>query len=365
VDRGAFPPTGTGWDAQKVWAPSIQQVGNRTYMFYTGVDASNNQSIGYAWTDSLFTTKIPWHRQGLPVYRADSTSWADAQGHEVTGVQQFRDPFVMPDPDHAGRFLLFNTGEDAQYPGYYAIGVARNRAGTLDRWLDQGKYVGTDHTHLSVPGAIEAPVVVRDSLTGAWRMFVANAWYIYYNSTYFRTETVGDTLTDVTAGGWPGVDSLYHYAGNDDNLLFWEACEHLQIGNVHFFAAYNGNGIGITRMHWDPTTGKFIFVHPSSIGVDPKSLPYGVRFYLAEFRGGAGVVRFGIDSPSTVTPRLMIYDLAGRAVREVTAGQPMHGRREFLWNCHDRVGQVVRSGMYFARLTGTGRAQVLRVPIVK
>ncbi len=95
VDSMAFRPSGIGWDKKKCWAPSIQQVGNLTYMFYTGVDSLGNQSIGYATTPMLGTTNISWTRRASPSYRAtDASSWADATGHQVPGVIQFRDPFV-------------------------------------------------------------------------------------------------------------------------------------------------------------------------------------------------------------------------------------------------------------------------------
>jgi len=101
LDSLAFRPSGIGWDKMRCWAPTLQQVGNRTYMFYTGVDSSGNQSIGFAYTDSLFTTNIPWHRwpniPNQPVYQAANTGWASTSG--FSNQIQFRDPFVMPDPD--------------------------------------------------------------------------------------------------------------------------------------------------------------------------------------------------------------------------------------------------------------------------
>lgn len=367
VDTLAFRPSGIGWDKKKVWAPSIQQVGTRTYMFYTGVDSLGNQSIGYTYTDAdLGTYSIPWQRQRSPIYTPANTGWADQIGTQVPGVRQFRDAFIMTDPDHSGRYLLINAGEDKNFAGHYTIGVARNVAGSVDSWTDLGNYAATDHSHMPfITGALEAPLMVRDSLTGAWRMFVAFADYQVYNSTYFRTEAVGDSVTDTRASSWPGLDSLYYYLGGDNNVVGWEACEHLQIGQVHFFAAYNGGGIGITRMHWDPVSQKFFFVHPTNAGVGPGVAPTGVSFSISELRGGAGVVRFSINSPTTIAPRLVVYDLTGREVREVASGQSMHGRRELLWNCRDRTGQRVPTGMYFARLTNVGAAQTLRVPIVR
>jgi len=371
VDLNAFRPSGVGWDKMKVWAPSIQQVGNLTYMFYTGVDSLNNQSIGYATTSMLGTTNISWNRNRTPVYRAGNTGWADSVGHE-TGKISFRDAFVMPDPDAAtypGRYLLFNAGEDrVQFP-HYAIGVARNRAGTLSQWDDGGKYFATDHAHFPrITGALESPLVVRDSLTGAWRMFVANANYDSqgFKSTYFLTQTPGDSVTNTAAAAWPALDSLYYYTGNDASVIGWQASEHLQIGPVHFFASYVGpTGIGITRMHWDPVTHKFYFVHPTNVGVGDHSAASDLRFYLTAYQPRADLVNVALESSRAMTPRLVIYDLLGRKVRNLSDGRAIQGRREFAWDCRKDDGERVSAGMYFARLTGSDQALVIRVPIVR
>ena len=367
VDSMAFRPSGHGWDKMKCWAPSIQQVGNLTYMFYTGVDSLDSQSIGYATTPMLGTTNISWARSDTAVYKASNTGWA-----HTGGVLQFRDPFVMLDPDVAnypGRYLLFNAGRDKNFPGnnYYTIGVARNELGTLNAWRDLGHYAATDHNHLAVPDRLESPLVVRDSLTGAWRMFVGNGNYdpLGYESTIFLTQTVGDSLTDIRASSWPQRDTLYDYTGEDADVIAWIACEHLQIGQVHFFAAYEGNGIGITRMHWDPVAQKFIFVHPDVTAVPSDPAQGGVRFFLAELRPTAGVVRFAVESASAVAPQLMVYDVTGRRVRKLMDGRTVQGRAEVTWDCRDKSGRAVATGIYFARMTGAGRAQVVRLPIVR
>jgi hypothetical protein len=177
---------------------------------------------------------------------------------------------------------------------------------------------------------LESPLVVRDSLTGAWRMFVANADYDPngHFSTIFLTQTVGDSLTDIRASEWPQRDSLYHYVGDDADVIGWQACEHLQIGQVHFFAAYEGNGIGITRMHWDPATQKFIFVYPDVTAVPSDAERSGVRFFLSELRPVAGIARFAFESASTIVPRLMVYDVTGRRLRRLTDGRAMQGARK-------------------------------------
>jgi hypothetical protein len=368
VDTAAFRPRHDGgWDDKKVWAPSIVQIGNLYYMFYTGVDPGDNQSIGYATTGELGMEPISWDRPNSPVYRAADAGWAWDQA-----PTQFRDPFVMQDPDqvkYPGRYLLFNAGRDAAFPtgNRYAIGVARNRAGTLDLWDDRGHYEATDYNNLKVPGALESPLVVRDSLTGAWRMFVANADYPLPgdSSTVFITQTVGDSLTDTRAIEWQQRDWLYHYVGQDADVIGWQACEHLQIGDVHFFAAFEGNGIGITRLHWDPDSQKFFIAFPSLVDAGRGPPASRVRFYLSELRPTANVVRFRVESPGVIAPQVTVYDVAGRRVRKLTDGRSLQERGEVTWDCRDEAGHSVATGIYFARMTGAGQAQVVRVPIIR
>ena len=368
VELHAFGPRkSSDWENGSVWAPNIHHVGNLFHMFYTGVDSVGNQSIGHATAPSLWTAAHLWTRFDSPVYTSFNTDWADHEGHEVSGKRSFRDPFVMPDPDHPGYYLLFNTGEDKNLFPSYTIGVARNQASTLGAWTDLGNYEATDANNLSVPGALESPIVVRDSLTGAWRMFIANAAYDDdgYFSTAFLTQNVGDSLTNRRAASWPESDWLYNYLDDDNEVIGWQACEHLQIGPVHFFAAFNGDGIGITRMHWDPDLEKFIIGFPSLTSVAEARPPDGVAFSLSEFRLGAGAVRFALESKGVIAPQLTVYDVTGRRVRRVTDGRAMQGRTEIEWDGRGESGQRVASGVYFARLTGAGRAQVLRVPMVR
>lgn len=369
VDTLAFRPSGIGWDKKKVWAPSIQQVGALTYMFYTGVDSLDNQSIGFATTPMLGTTSTSWTRHRTPAYTAaDASSWADPIGHQVQDVVQFRDPFIMPDPDNPGRYLLFVAGEHAAFPTHYTVGVARNVQGVLDEWIDLGNYEATDDDHLPLPGSLESPIVVRDSLSGAWRMFVANAQYDDFGleSTIFLTQTPGDSVTDRRASRWPQRDSLFYYTGQDADVIGWQACEHLQIGSLHFFAAFHGpHGICISRMHWDPVSQKFILVYPEVAGVSSTTLHQGVRLNLCNSHPGSGVVRFALEADESVLPNLTLYDTMGRRVRTLTDGRPLLGRVELEWDCRDGSGRSVSSGVYFARLTAVGQAHVLRVVVLR
>ncbi len=363
VDTLAFRPSGIGWDKTRCWAPSTLQVGPRTYMFYTGVDSLNNQSIGYAYTDSLFTTHIPWHRQRVPVLKISDETWTDPLGTSFSGNAQIRNPFVMEDPNNPGRYLMYYAAEDKQYAPRFAIGVARNSAGTLSSWIDLGKIADTDHSQLKVPGALESPSVLKDSLTGAWRLFVANAgWQLAGQATIFRTALVGGSPSATAYNSWPGLDSLYAFLGNDPPTEYWQATEHLQVGQVHFFAAYEGTGIGISRLHWNGQ--KFFFVRPTSAGVAGGDASAKVRFYLSGYSPRNATARFVVETTANIEPRITISDAVGRRVRDLQLAGHV-AKQEVSWDGRDRSGVLSPSGFYVACLKANGRMSALRFPMLR
>jgi hypothetical protein len=206
---------------------------------------------------------------------------------------------------------------------------------------------------------------MRDSTSGApWRIFFANGDYdsVGSNSTYFASESLGVAVSDTLLRRWPGFDNLFTYLGDDHNLYGWEACEHVQVGPFHFFAGYNGDGIAITRTRWDGETFKISNPEAAVDGAPPAG---SLRFSLLDFRPGVRMVRFGLESPGAVAPRLVIYDVFGRKIRTLLDGRAFVGKQEVQWDCRDAGGVAVPAGMYFARLTGAGPQQVRRVVVVR
>jgi len=133
---------------------------------------------------------------------------------------------------------------------------------------------------------------------------------------------------------------------------------------VHLFAAYQGDGIGITRTYWNNITHNFVIGYPDLTGVGSGASSSALRFYVASLHPGASTVRLVLNTPDQANPRVTVYDLEGRKVKTLGDGRPVRGTQEFQWDCRDRQGSVVPTGMYFARLTGAARPMVVRVPVV-
>ncbi|MBI5710635.1 MAG: hypothetical protein HZC42_10080 [Candidatus Eisenbacteria bacterium] len=301
-------PLGT-WDAKHVWAPSIVQNGNLYHMFYTGVDAGGNQRIGRVTTPLLDTTNTVWSDRKM-VYAADSTRWVVRHPSAFGFRDQFRDPFVFPDPDTAGRFLMVYTAMDTNYKAQlgHSVGLARNRPGTLDRWIDLSRYESTDYGHNGYLWQVESPHVIPDSgyvppywVSGdrptGWRLMYT--WGGNHPDTQIL-RVAKDTLTvnvaDTLSSGWGFTQTLYSYLSADTTVRGLQASEHLKAGNVDYIAGYNAylvDGIQISRMYWNGPN--FYLRIPAVTGVDVAGASTAsVRLRVLEFDPKARKVRFQI-----------------------------------------------------------------------
>jgi len=81
------------------------------------------------------------------------------------------------------------------------------------------------------------------------------------------------------------------------------------------------------------------------------------------FQPGAKI-RFQIDQPQDA--RIVVYDVAGRFVREIATGTWSVGDHVASWDGRDTTGQTVASGTYFLRFTGsTGEEDSRKISLVR
>jgi len=72
------------------------------------------------------------------------------------------------------------------------------------------------------------------------------------------------------------------------------------------------------------------------------------------------------ENPRQEEVTLRIFDLSGRLVRELIAGEfRAPGRHEIVWNGRDDAGRQVASGTYFYRLEAGEFAETKRMVLVK
>jgi len=150
-------PGGPGaWDETGIWAPDIIELDGTYYMFYTGSDATNNQSIGCATSNDLHTWQ-PHHQN--PVVTPGQ--WSDrAVGQDVA----CRDGMVFADTERS-RFLMYYTATMADGRACIALAQSDN----MYDWEDLGPtYIEQDRSF----NRCESPYLVQHNDT----------YYLFYSA---------------------------------------------------------------------------------------------------------------------------------------------------------------------------------------
>jgi glycosyl hydrolase family 32/flagellar hook capping protein FlgD len=379
TSAAVFSVSTNAWDRSHVWAPSIVQVGPAYHMFYTGVDATNpdqgsygNQRIGYATTAAIDTGHATvWMRRSQPTYTVTHTGWAWTDS--INRRHQFRDPFIMADPDSAGRYLLFMVGE--KQDGDYAVGVARNPPGTLNAWQDLGFYRSTERGYGGNRSVVESPMAFPDSAYPASKSASQAIWRVLFtdpgnpspdSAMRFTTKTLNTLLADTTLTHWSTPSTnLFSYLNGDSTAWGTYATEYLRVVDVDFLATFNGDGIRVSRMRWNGTN--FYLRRPPPVAVEgsPTRSEAGVALRLLQAKPGSGRLGFELGLPARERVRLGIYDVAGRRVRSLIDGEVPAGTINLEWDGRDETGNATRTGMYFAKLSGDFGSRVVRAALIR
>jgi len=343
-------------------------------MFYTGVDSLGNQRTGRVTTGLLDTTNTQWSvNDRKMVFAADSTSWVvrHPPGPDFNGASQFRDPFIFPDPDSIGRFVMVYTGMDSNYKTQQglSVGVARNRSGTLDRWRDLGRYGVTDFGRNGHKGQVESPHLFPDTASvSKWRVMYTWGGNHPQNETIrFAPDSLTTSITDTASVHWGANRILFDYLGSDTTVSGWNGTEHLRAGTVDFLAAYNAyvvDGIQIARMYWSGRN--FSLKQPSVTAVDyAGAATRSVKLSLEKFAAHSQMIEFQVYVPAALRVNLSIYDVLGRRLSTIIDGDLPKGISSVRWDKTSRDGRKVPSGMYFARLNYKSGNRVAQFPILR
>jgi hypothetical protein len=236
----------TSWDNYHVWAPTIVEQEGLHWMLYTGVTngpgMNQVQRTGLAVSEDLSL----WRRVDAPVFSAADVPWAWWQPASASAA--FRDPFVMPDPQNPGSWLMYYTGTPASDTTGTLIGVARS-TGDFTVWADV-KPLWITHQSFTFNPLTESPHLFQRN--GLWYLFI--------------TTSSGQPLTFYTSSDPIGDPSAWTYRGRLRNMLgydtsFWFASEALRDGTRQLFAFVSGDRIEMREILW---TGpwQFALVQP-------------------------------------------------------------------------------------------------------
>ena len=313
------------WDAHHLWAPTVLEHRDTTWMLFTGVrDRQEStapthwiprwQVIGAAYsTDPLLLDWVqlpdpvwsPCAQSGLP-----GVAWALCSPTIPSTAADFRDPFVLPPaPGSADPWLLFYTSRSRIDQFNYVVGVAHG-PGPAGPWSDLGALWDTYYPPLN--SKVESPHAFRRGVD----------WHLLFTGDNGTTGIAWHTSQASALGPWTTRPSLNVFLkdAKDHPYEFdlepeaWFASEHFSLaapsGPAEFLAVvhsydapaiYNApppaNPVDISiiefrRMQWDAAGIGFVLGAPNpvrSLAVDRATARVGDPVQLT-FRcdGGGG-----------------------------------------------------------------------------
>lgn len=375
VDTLAFATDTTWWNRAHVWSPSLVEFEGRTYLFYTGVDEHDDQRIGYASTAVLDTTNTVWDPERELCLQASDTKWAVVDPPLYFGQTQFRDAYVMPDPEHEGCLLMVYGAHDSLDAklnrGGLMVGIARSDSGRADVWHDLGYIPGTNRSITKV-GQLEGPHLFSVNGSGQhWRLMYTNAGSPPGENggttIRFMDLAPGASPGDTTAAHWGAPVVLRTYLNGAPTSFGWSGSEELHAPGADLMGGFTAwspgaSGIAFTRVLWNGN--EFTLGAPSVTSVDEYRSPArGLRLTLGESRGGGGVRTFVVDTPIALSARLDVLDVQGRRIATPFQGALAVGRTPLEWTLAGAGGARVASGVYFARLSFEGGSRAVQLVV--
>jgi hypothetical protein len=307
-----------------------------------------------------------WSQDSTASFESSKVAWA------FTNTPEFRDPFVMPDPDHAGHYLLYFVTRTKDRKRL-VVGVASTRdttPGDLRSWTNPLPFWSTDSLR-SGAAFIESPHAFKDP---------GNRWWLYYTGynvgvgqdnafVTFQTSDVGPA--DTTMSYWSAPDTLFKFLGGDQKLQFWHASEYYQwASGYEYLMAFNDSehSVDISQISWrGPHTFVLTDSCPprSALDVPGPRRASCVMLDVLGARPSRPPVLFRLSVPTQMPVELAIFDIAGRLVRTVVNGVLPGGQREIRWDGQDgRAGRPM-AGVYFARLSTTGGQRIEKLVLLR
>ena len=381
----SFHVYGTGWEGSHVWAPTIVQHGPTYYMFYTGVDAQLNQSIGVTTASNINATSVAWSRPGTQILSRDYVQWI-----EQAGSAQCRDPFVMRAPFDSTRYMmLYSTMyyDSVSHTSKTTIGVAWQSSNALTQhWHDAGRLQITDVPSAALNLSAESPhAFIHVNARGDTSYYVCasgnDAAFPGRDRLLRNRQSPWDVSADTTANHWNLISSVYDQLGfaQLDQVVFedFNASEYCKMYNHEYLAGVNASldrdstfSIWITMFEWinggsGPDVMALLGPVTEVDDGERGGAPAGEQLRLLGRSPGNGSVVLEMTVPRAEHVELTIYDVAGRVVKQLASGTQLRGSWRLSWDGRDESGNAAGSGVYFARMAWPGGARVTRVVVLR
>ncbi len=256
----------------------------------------------------------------------------------------------------------------AQYRA--VIWIGNNLGGDLDGWLQSPIYsylkAGGDVLLLSRFG--------QDFLSEPFRNYLGVNWV---DPTGQINDCVANQfgLTNIARTGVQNFCATFDATVTSPSVLLYKA--DLGYDPDLGIGVYNAPPGGGT---YNPTGGRFIFLSGRPYRWNHAQLRTNVEFMLANYfgllstdvDGSAASLELGIEVPRpnpfaertglrfslprAEAVRLRVFDVTGRAVRELVQGTLAAGQHRVEWDGKDAKGAPSASGVYFVRLEAEGRS---------
>ena len=358
LDTAAIKVRSGKFDSQHVWAPSIVQKGLTYYMFYTGVDDNGNQRTGVATSTDL----RGWIPGNNSIFEASSpgNDWVDATPAGYGGQAQFRDPFVMQDPNVPGDWLMYFATVAKDYSPGMVVGLARSHgdftawSNAHPLWATLYPYPRVGHVPRDSAAIVESPHTFQRH--GKW-------WLLYtVNGDSVYSVANPNSPTDTTTGDWSQTGPLQTLVPSSEGTTYnnWHATEYLEIPSIHdihYLAAYEDVKVDIAYTQMGPANAPLLFTGqcPSFAGVGEVARTVSnPRLILTGVRPVRSRLGLRVELPAGTRVELALYDVLGRRVMTLVNGDLPAGTTNFTWDGRDKNGTLVGSGVYFASLTAAG-----------
>jgi len=396
------PSSGSGWDSKYLFAPFLYQHGGTYYLFYTGVDANDNQSIGLTTTSDINSPNgIDWNSAVRATNKVEQPPWAS---NDPNYGKQCRDPFVMHSAFSDSFYMLFTTTrrDEPNHRWVSAIGAARSR--DLLSWTPLGPLEIVD-VPLSGGYPLQDKAESNHAFLHVNRHLSVNppqapdtSYYLLSTSNHPYPEIVAllrsrqspwDLSPDTGADHWQYRGWLYDELGLDCETCVpdyvyngWEATEycgisyaipsngsqvlHEYLAGINYSPGDDGTAaIWIVMMRWvDGGAGsdQMTLLDPVADAGDRARTAVVERsgLRLVSRNPSSGATAFEMALGRSGHASLAVFDAQGRRIRVVADDKYSAGRHRARWDGRDDSYRLVGSGVYFARLDWEGGHGVVR-----
>lgn len=374
------------WQTGKIFKFEIDDSGN--VLGKTRIDPANLS--GHIFIHPFILDPVTYNKMYTPnrsyIYVQDNLDSIEIVGNELTPISQ---GWRKINESYAN-FNIFDPGSSSGYITALEMSVANNKRlyyGTSDAKFFRLDSLDTTPVRITLwdtifpIGAYVSSIAVSDKNPDELVVSFSN----YNVKSIFYSEDAGDTWTDISGNLEENPDG----SGNGP-AVFWVEFLHRENNNDILYAGtstglYSLEELSGTTFEWHHEGTDIIGNIPVNMiktrSYDEQVLvaTHGNGMYSTRFKDISSIdenindnevlvlhqnrpnpftnetkIKFSLSKSDRVS--LTIYDLQGRVVRQLFNGELEPGTYNFDWDCKDKSGVEMTSGMYIYKLNNKNRS---------